>query len=69
MIEFDPYGPAGEAARIRRAIASELKPCGTYDGISFQAYSREERDAVAALLTPEERAVVRFTWLEWSVRP
>jgi hypothetical protein len=71
---FDPfsdkvrYAPSTEVAKIRAAIRQDAigKRYGKYDRIRFGAYNRDEVDAIAALLTPEERALVTFTWWTWD---
>lgn len=64
--ESDRYLPSSEAARIRRALREECTPPGRYDRIRFDCYNADEKDAIAALLTPEERAKVTFTWFTWG---
>jgi hypothetical protein len=60
----DRYNPLHEVRRIRDALGR-----GGYDGVRFAAYNREEVDAIAALLTPAERAKVQFSWWAWGKAP
>jgi hypothetical protein len=58
---FDRYAPEHEARAIRSALGRQ-----GYDGVKFAAHNRAEVDAIAALLTPAERAKVRFSWWSWG---
>lgn len=62
----DSRTPQFEARRIRIALARECGPGGRYDAVRFDAYNREEAAAVKALLTPDERRRVVFTWWTWG---
>jgi len=60
-----PNATHPDVERLRVAIA-QLK-AGAYDAVGFQCFSKEEADELKAALSPEERAVVCFSWLEFGV--